>query len=153
MNRCGADQTARDTCARAQAAAAAATGGAQADAFNAVFGINTNFAAVQAFDDQGRPVGGTGAGNANAAADNNNNNAGNNNNNNNNAGNNDANNNNAAVGGNLQAFGGALGGVTAPVVTDLGNGQFQVEGNASFNNLQSALVRSWYVIAAFSYFL
>lgn len=65
-NSCGADQTAKDTCAQAKAAASAATKktGAQADAFNAVFGISTNFVSVQAFDDQGRAVAGTGSGNA-----------------------------------------------------------------------------------------
>lgn len=48
----------------------------------------------------------------------------------------------ASTGGNLQAFAGALG-AAAPVVTDIGGGEFQVEGNASFKNLQNALVRSW----------
>lgn len=72
-NSCKADQTAKDTCKQAQAAgnAAPAKTGAAADAFNAVFGIKTNFAAVQAIDDQGRPVAGTGSdatGNTAAAA-------------------------------------------------------------------------------------
>jgi len=49
---------------------------------------------------------------------------------------------NGGSGGNLQAFTGALGGVTAPVVTDIGGGKFAVEGNSNFNNLRSALVRS-----------
>lgn len=42
-NTCGADQTAKDTCANAKtAASAASTGtGAQADAFNAAFGFTT----------------------------------------------------------------------------------------------------------------
>lgn len=42
-NSCGADATAKATCAKGQAAALAATkgSGAQADAFNAAFGINT----------------------------------------------------------------------------------------------------------------
>src|ERR1700760_4981059 len=44
--------------------------------------------------------------------------------------------------GNIQAFTGALGGVTPPPVTALENGQFQVTGNAAFNDLQDALVRS-----------
>ncbi|QRV86581.1 hypothetical protein RhiJN_14599 [Ceratobasidium sp. AG-Ba] len=44
-------------------------------------------------------------------------------------------------GGNLQAFSGSLGGVTAPAVTANGN-QFAVAGNSNFNNLKSALVRS-----------
>jgi len=42
-NSCGANQAAKDTCATAQAAASAATKGtgAQADAFNGAFGIQT----------------------------------------------------------------------------------------------------------------
>ena len=42
-NTCGANDVAKATCARAAAAASAATknSGAQADAFNAVFGITT----------------------------------------------------------------------------------------------------------------
>lgn len=156
VNSCGADQTARDTCARATtaASAAAAKTGAQADAFNAVFGITTNFASVQPIDDQGRPVGTTGSGNANNGntgnnnTGNNNNNANNGNNNNNNNGNNNnggntGNNNNAGAGGNLQTFTEALGGVNPPVVTALGDGRFQVQGNAAFNNVQNALARSW----------
>lgn len=77
-NTCGADQTAKNTCATATSAAAAVTPGtgAQADAFNAVFGINTvrftsnthrifliyitqNFAIVTQVDDQGHVVGAT----------------------------------------------------------------------------------------------
>ncbi|KAL4263123.1 hypothetical protein AB1N83_005260 [Pleurotus pulmonarius] len=134
VNFCGADQTARTTCASAITAASSATPvktGIQADAFNAVFGITTNFASVQAFDDQGRPFGPTGstapatsapapapaasAAPAPAAP--------------------------ATTAGNLQTFTGALGGVKAPVVTAVGNA-FQVENNASFNNLNSALRRS-----------
>lgn len=59
VNSCKADATAQATCATAQTAAdAAAKGtGAQADAFNAVFGIKTDFAAVQEVDDQGNDVG------------------------------------------------------------------------------------------------
>ncbi|KAI0342837.1 hypothetical protein BDW22DRAFT_158073 [Trametopsis cervina] len=63
-NTCGADATAKATCAKALAAANAVTpakSGGQADAFNAVFGIKTDFAAVTALDDQGRPIAGTGA--------------------------------------------------------------------------------------------
>ncbi|OBZ72196.1 hypothetical protein A0H81_07966 [Grifola frondosa] len=147
VNSCGADQTAQNTCATATAAAdavAAETGG-QADAFNAVFGIKTDFAAVASVDDQGNVIAGTGssaspseaaspsaaavttsvaatttsavaAASTTAAA--------------------------AASTGNLQTFTGALGGVTAPVVTALGNGQFQVEGNSAFNNVNDALSRS-----------
>lgn len=62
-NSCGADQTAKDTCATASTAADAATKGtgAQADAFNNAFGVTTNFAAVAAIDDQGKVVSGTGS--------------------------------------------------------------------------------------------
>ncbi|KAI0049809.1 hypothetical protein FA95DRAFT_1581560 [Auriscalpium vulgare] len=69
-NTCGADQTAKDTCKTAQAAADAKPPktGAQADAFNAAFGIKTNFAAVAAVDDQGNVVAGTGAAAATSAA-------------------------------------------------------------------------------------
>ena len=49
----------------------------------------------------------------------------------------------AASSTNLQTFAGALGGVTAPTVTALGNGEFQVEGNSAFNSLANALERSW----------
>ncbi|KAI5122268.1 hypothetical protein M0805_002349 [Coniferiporia weirii] len=139
-NTCGADQIAKDTCATAQAAADTVTAktGGQADAFNAVFGITTDFAAIAEVDDQGNVVAGTGSASAasdasssvaaqtvatsaaaatpSAAA--------------------------AASGGNLQTFTGALGGVTPPAVTALGNGQFQVDGNAAFNSLQNALARS-----------
>jgi hypothetical protein len=63
VNTCGADATAKATCAKAQAAADTVTAktGGQADAFNAVFGIKTDFAAVTEVDDQGRVVAGTGA--------------------------------------------------------------------------------------------
>jgi len=133
VNSCGADQTAKDTCAKAKdaASAAAAKTGAQADAFNSVFGIRTNFANVTPIDDQGRPVGV-----ANTA---------------------DSGNNPAQTGtttsiaaaatsstnnGNLQVFSGALGGVTAPAVTALANGKFQVDGNSAINQKQGALTRS-----------
>lgn len=54
-NKCGANQAAKDLCATATTAVDAATAktGAQADAFNAVFGIKTNFAAVTEVNDQG----------------------------------------------------------------------------------------------------
>ena len=58
VNVCGADATAKATCAKAKAAfdtVTAKTGG-QADAFNAVFGIKTNFAAITPLDNQGNPV-------------------------------------------------------------------------------------------------
>lgn len=69
-NKCGADQTAKDTCASAIAAVntGAAKTGEQADLFNAKFGIKTDFAAVTAIDDQGRAVAGTGSGAADAGA-------------------------------------------------------------------------------------
>jgi hypothetical protein len=58
VNSCGADQTARSTCASAQAAAdkQLAKTGEQADAFNAVFGIKTKFSAITPLDDQGNPI-------------------------------------------------------------------------------------------------
>jgi hypothetical protein len=62
VNTCKADATARGTCAKALAAASAATPaktGIQADAFNAVFGIITTFADDPVFDDQGNLVSGT----------------------------------------------------------------------------------------------
>lgn len=70
VNSCGADQTAQSTCSQAKAAADTQTAktGAQADAFNAVFGITTDFAAVAAIDDQGNVVSAGTTGNAAAAA-------------------------------------------------------------------------------------
>ena len=154
-NSCGADQTAKDTCAKATAAADTVTAktGGQADAFNAVFGITTNFASVAEVDDQGNVVSGTGstaadtaaiiteaatatteaatateAATSTAAAAT--------------ATSTAAKTSTSSSGGNLQQFNGNLGGVTAPAVTDIGNGQFQVDGNSAFNNLQNALVRS-----------
>ncbi|KAL5504197.1 hypothetical protein ACEPAH_8271 [Sanghuangporus vaninii] len=149
-NSCGADQTAKDTCASAQTAAEAATAktGAQADAFNAAFGITTDFASVAAVDDQGNVIAGTGSGTSNNAAS-------------------DASSSAADTavasttaaataaaasataaasdgtvsGDNLQTFTGDLG-ATAPTVTSLGDGRFQVTGNSAFNSLQNALVRS-----------
>jgi hypothetical protein len=58
VNSCKASQAAIDTCKQAKdaAAAAGAKKGAAADAFNLAFGVQTNFAAIQALDDQGRPV-------------------------------------------------------------------------------------------------
>lgn len=58
-NSCGADQTAKNTCAQGRAAASAASRGtgAQADAFNSAFGIKTNFALVTPLDNQGKAVG------------------------------------------------------------------------------------------------
>jgi hypothetical protein len=146
-NSCGADATAKATCATATSAASAAASktGAQADAFNAVFGIRTNFANVTPLDDQGRPVNG-GSGSSSSV------------------------NNFAATttraatvtstppafvttaaakapgnftgGTNLQTFNGALGGVIAPAVTALSDGKFQVEGNNVINTKEGALSRS-----------
>lgn len=136
--------TALCTTATAAAAAAAAGTGAQADAFNAAFGVTTNFAAVAQISNTGVTVaaGSSGAAattkaaaaaattvassvassavssTAAAAAT------------------------AAAAGANLQTFTGALGGVAAPTVTAAGNGQFQVTGNDTFNNVQSAIERS-----------
>jgi hypothetical protein len=55
VNACNADATAKATCATATTAADGQTAqtGAQADAFNAVFGITTNFATVSVVSDQG----------------------------------------------------------------------------------------------------
>ncbi|OJT07207.1 hypothetical protein TRAPUB_1937 [Trametes pubescens] len=156
-NSCGADATAKATCQTARSAADTVTAktGGQADAFNAVFGIKTNFAAVTAVDDQGRAIAGTGSGSTAAAAS-------------------------AAApattaaatkaaattaaatkaaatsaaaaaatsaaaastAGNLQKFTGALGGVTAPPVTANADGSFQVTGNSSFKDLTNATTRS-----------
>ncbi|GLB40387.1 hypothetical protein LshimejAT787_0802580 [Lyophyllum shimeji] len=145
-NSCGADATAKATCTSASAAAdaVAAKTGAQADAFNAAFGIKTNFANVTPIDDQGRVVG---AASTSSSANGN--------------GNNlvattvaknaptgaappavttaPATSDNSA---NLQNFTGALGGVAAPAVTALPNGKFQVAGNAAINTEQSAIIRS-----------
>jgi hypothetical protein len=136
-NSCDADQTAKNTCAAAKTAADAQPPktGAQADAFNVAFGIKTNFAAVAEVDDQGDVVSGNGISSGlssattpactalpgstpvtpSAPASN---------------------------GTSLQTFSGALGGVTAPAVTDLGNGQFQVAGNSALKSQQNALERS-----------
>ncbi|XP_006459399.1 hypothetical protein AGABI2DRAFT_191384 [Agaricus bisporus var. bisporus H97] len=57
---CKADKAAQDTCDRATSAATNTTpagSGAQADAFNAAFGIQTNFVGVQQIDNKGKPVG------------------------------------------------------------------------------------------------
>ena len=58
VNKCGADATARDTCAQARTAAgkAPAKTGKQADAFNAVFGNATDFASINPLDNQGRVI-------------------------------------------------------------------------------------------------
>ncbi|KAF9474235.1 hypothetical protein BDN70DRAFT_885017 [Pholiota conissans] len=143
-NTCGADQTAKTTCASATSAASAAAKGtgAQADAFNQVFGISTNFASVAQIDNQGKVVGAasvstpaasSAAPSATAAANTSTNNA---------STNNAVTVPSAAKSGNLQTFAGALGGVAAPAVTSSGNGQFQVAGNSSFNNQKNAVVRS-----------
>jgi len=160
-NSCGADQTAKNTCATAKTAADAQPPktGAQADAFNAAFGIQTNFAAVAEVDDQGNVVSsnGTSSGVSNAstpttatttaqgssigvsgvacngpvcpdeALQTS-----------------SASNASATNGASLQTFTGALGGVTAPAVTALGNSQFQVDGNSAFKTQQNAIERSWF---------
>jgi len=58
VNKCGADATARATCAQARTAAGNAPPktGQQADAFNAVFGKVTDFASVTPLDNQGKVV-------------------------------------------------------------------------------------------------
>ncbi|KAI0732466.1 hypothetical protein C8Q72DRAFT_874130 [Fomitopsis betulina] len=55
VNFCGADALAKQTCAAATAAADTVTAktGGQADAFNAVFGITTDFASIAPVSDQG----------------------------------------------------------------------------------------------------
>jgi hypothetical protein len=158
-NSCGADATAKATCTKAQAAAAAQPPktGADADAFNAAFGITTQFAKVQAIDDQGRPVAGTGNGAAatatpaaaatktaaaaatktaaaapaaTTAAQTGNNKSGQ-----------GQANTGAAAGGNLQKFTGALGGKAATPVTAGGSKGFVVNGS-EFTQLAGALGRS-----------
>ncbi|KAK0480026.1 hypothetical protein IW261DRAFT_106754 [Armillaria novae-zelandiae] len=153
VNSCGADATAKATCATAENAVnnvAAKTGG-QADAFNAVFGITTDFAAVAVVDDQGNVVSeavsasitvadiatttaaatvatqsaaaSTPSSSSAAAAAATSTTA-------------------STSGANLQTFTGALGDVTAPAVTAASDGQFQVEGNSEFKTVQDAVVRS-----------
>ncbi|KAJ6619779.1 hypothetical protein B0H10DRAFT_1146913 [Mycena sp. CBHHK59/15] len=69
-NTCGADETAKATCAKAQAAAAAETPleGIDADAFNAVFGIQTNFKNVEAVSNTGIPIAGSTSNDTSSAA-------------------------------------------------------------------------------------
>ncbi|KAJ7645422.1 hypothetical protein DFH06DRAFT_998411 [Mycena polygramma] len=69
-NTCGADATAKATCAAAQAAANAAPPktGIDADTFNGFFGIATNFRNVEAVDDQGNPIAGSTGGTVSVAA-------------------------------------------------------------------------------------
>ncbi|KAJ7095928.1 hypothetical protein B0H15DRAFT_946471 [Mycena belliarum] len=160
-NSCGADATAKATCAAAQTAALAAPPktGIDADTFNGFFGIKTNFRNVQAIDDQGRAVAGSTGGNVNVAAGgsgaaapaapakNAGNNAGKNagkntgNNAGKNAGNNAGNNAGGAAGANVQTFTGALGGVSAPPVTVGGSKGFVVKGD-EFIQKAGALGRS-----------
>ncbi|KAJ3566298.1 hypothetical protein NP233_g7089 [Leucocoprinus birnbaumii] len=145
---CGANQAAQNLCAQATNAASSApagTGG-QADAFNAVFGIQTNFANVQVVNDQNVPQGSTGS-NAGPSSS---------------PGGTSTTtaakksssqtpspapapspNNLASDSSNLQKFSGALGGVAAPAVQNLGNGSFSVGGTSTtFNSQQSAVQRS-----------
>lgn len=69
-NTCAADQTAKATCQKAITAANGQTAktGAQADAFNAVFGKTTNFAAVAVVDDTGKVISGGSSAATTAAA-------------------------------------------------------------------------------------
>ncbi|KAF8208876.1 hypothetical protein K438DRAFT_1930422 [Mycena galopus ATCC 62051] len=131
VNTCGADATAQATCAAAQAAAAAQTPkeGIDADAFNGVFGIATNFRNVEAVDDQGNPIAGStggsvtvatvGAAEAGAAPVSR----------------------AAASGTNVQTFTGALGGITAPPVLTGGAKGF-VTDNSDFIQKAAAITRS-----------
>ncbi|KAI0714325.1 hypothetical protein C8T65DRAFT_573597 [Cerioporus squamosus] len=158
-NSCGADATAKATCQKARAAAdtAAPKTGAQADLFNAAFGITTTFSQVAAVDDQGNVIAGStgsapaasssaaaaasttaaaattsaAAATSTAAATATTSSAA--------AATSSA---AAASGDNLQTFTGALGGVTPPPVTANADGSFQVQGNASFKDLNNALTRS-----------
>ncbi|TRM65095.1 hypothetical protein BD626DRAFT_240688 [Schizophyllum amplum] len=156
-NKCAANQAAKDLCAQAQTAATGGTPktGGQADAFNAVFGITTDFANVTPIDDQGREVN-TGAAStaaADSSADSTTDTASTD------ASSADASStdtssaaaasstdasstDSTATAGNLQTFTGSLGDVTAPAVTATGDGKFSVEGNSVFNNEQNALIRS-----------
>ncbi|KAF7368318.1 hypothetical protein MVEN_00153100 [Mycena venus] len=70
VNSCGADATAKATCAAAQTAANAAPPktGIDADIFNGFFGIATNFRNIEAVDDQGNPIPGTTGGSVSVAA-------------------------------------------------------------------------------------
>ncbi|VDC04785.1 unnamed protein product [Peniophora sp. CBMAI 1063] len=158
-NSCKADDTAKATCQTAIAAADGQTAktGAQADAFNAAFGITTNFASLAVISDQGSTIQAgaaatpaassataaaaaatttaaaaaetSAAATSTAAAA---------------AATSAAASTGSASGANLQQFTGSLGGVTAPAVTDTGSGAqpFAVDGNATFSSLQNALVRS-----------
>ncbi|KAJ7459797.1 hypothetical protein FB451DRAFT_1045721 [Mycena latifolia] len=69
-NSCGADATAKATCASAQAAANAAPPktGIDADIFNSFFGITTDFRDVEAVDDQGNPIAGSTGGSVTVVA-------------------------------------------------------------------------------------
>ncbi|KAJ7916386.1 hypothetical protein B0H13DRAFT_2449447 [Mycena leptocephala] len=70
VNSCGADATAKATCAAAQTAANAAPPktGIDADIFNGFFGIATNFRNIEVVDDQGNPIAGTTGGSVSVAA-------------------------------------------------------------------------------------
>jgi len=141
-NSCDADQTAKNSCTAAKTAADAQPPktGAQADAFNAAFGIQTNFAAIAEVDDQGNVVSGNGTSSglssattpvctvSTASAS---------------PSSSSVTSSSAAFNGtSLQTFTGALGGVAALAVTNLGNGQFQVAGNSAFKSQKNALQRS-----------
>jgi len=70
VNTCGADSTAQATCATAQTAAAAETPqeGIDADAFNVVFGFQTNFKNVKALSNAGDPIAGSTTNSSSASA-------------------------------------------------------------------------------------
>ncbi|KAF7299079.1 hypothetical protein MIND_00856200 [Mycena indigotica] len=154
-NSCGADATAKATCAKAQAAADAAPPktGIDADIFNSFFGISTNFRNIAAIDDQGRVVAGStggqvsvaptgGAGQAQAPPANTNKGGNGNANkggNGNAASQAPANSAPAATGGNVQTFTGNLGGAAPPVVP--GGKGFIINGS-EFINKAGALGRS-----------
>ncbi|CDO74976.1 hypothetical protein BN946_scf184945.g48 [Trametes cinnabarina] len=151
-NSCGADATAKATCASAKAAADTKTAktGAQADAFNAIeFGVgfdnrketsfqpvdktSYNHGSAQNIDIITHSAAATVATTSAAAATTTSAAAA-------------AATTSAAASssssGNLQKFTGALGGVTAPPVTQNADGSFQVQGNSSFKDLANALTRS-----------
>jgi hypothetical protein len=150
-NSCGADATAKATCAKAQNASVVAPSeeGIDADIFNGFFGIATDFAAVPAVDEQGNVIASTpgtttalpivpptpvvpptsvvaktaaGTSTARTAAS-------------------AASTTASSTSGNLQVFTGNLGGIAAPAVVASGS-QFQVEGNSVFNTKIQALSRS-----------
>ncbi|KAJ3840414.1 hypothetical protein F5878DRAFT_533719, partial [Lentinula raphanica] len=144
-NSCGADATAKATCATAQTAAAAglAQTGDQADKFNAVFGINTQFAQMivtVTISQNNSPlptnaftvtIGGSASHSAitTSAISSTSTTA-------------TPTTSSSISSSNLQTFTNALGNIPAPPVFDTGNGEFIVQGDSTFNNKQNALDRS-----------